>query len=200
MSTTSATSAAIQRLSRRVAQAERQVARRQVARDRLKHNQTKQENRQVRGPGVRDAGLMLKEAIVARSESWELGPLAPRRDVWSARSETHPHWASVGMDQASPRLKLTEAQVEARCAWAGGSKTLCLREEDRVAVIEGPWKGRIGRIESFSMESASLKIKDLQVREQQHLCARLPPAAAGAVTTRLDELCLVRVLEMLTSC
>lgn len=175
--TTSSAAAVLEQLGRRVAMAERQVVRRAARQTAKKATRSRKRRWDYLGPPIEEAGRVFKDAITARREDWELGPLAPRRDVWLPGTwpflEHTPYWGSMGQERATARFKLFDSQLEERCAWAGGSETLCLRVDDRVAVIEGPHKGLISTIAEIFLEHGVLTLRDLKVSLSLPLSPRL---------------------------
>ncbi len=148
------------KLLRRVRMAERQVVRRAK---REKYIQEKFEQRQQRHQMLRtqrEAGEQLKAAIVARHEDWELGPLAPRRDV-SRVDKFGNYWGSITGERAQlSTTQLTDEQKTARSAWAGGPQYICLAPGDRVVILEGPYRGKITKIEKINKENMTIDVAD----------------------------------------
>lgn len=102
----------------------------------------------------------LQAARVARRQDWEMGPLAPRRDIPKLSEASNTYYGSVAMERATVKGRLSKEELEARTAWAGGSKFLNLAIGDRVVVIEGPWKGRIAPIKKIVRDSAQVQLDD----------------------------------------
>jgi large subunit ribosomal protein L24 len=154
------------KLARRVRMAERQVARRLKKEAKTEYLwTTKMERMRTTKELGRDASKSIKQAIVARREDWELGPLAPRRDVPRVELNAADNaWGTIGVTRALMSLKLNERQLEARCAWAGGSKYLCLMPGDRVVVVEGTMKGKIDKVAEINIEEGVVQLADAKVR------------------------------------
>lgn len=153
----------MQKLLRRTAQAEKQAARRKAKRnDTLKRAAQNQEFRKRMG-GVRDANLALNAARARRREDWEMGPLAPQRDT-PIRSKDGSYWGSLSLGRSLGEL--SDKQLELACKWAGGKKYLCVKPGDKVAIMQGPDKGKIGTVKSIEEQdgSATLEGDHLQVR------------------------------------
>ncbi|KAH0563487.1 hypothetical protein GP486_001953 [Trichoglossum hirsutum] len=96
----------------------------------------------------------IKEARLARREDWELGPLVPVRNVGNAR-ETY---GSMEMKRVRP----TELAEEERI------KFWSIVQDDRVVVLEGRDKGKIGVVKSIEKKSnmatvAGLNMVDIQI-------------------------------------
>jgi large subunit ribosomal protein L24 len=146
------------KILRRVRMAERNVARRtkrqKYIMDGMDRRRKIQELKQIRG----HAGAELGSAIKARHEDLELGPLAPKRDIFKT-DQFGNYWGTLASDRATLSPTLTDAKLEARAAWAGGTKLLCLARGDRVVVTEGPYKGQIAAISQIIKRSMSLELE-----------------------------------------
>jgi large subunit ribosomal protein L24 len=150
------------KLIQRTRMAERQVARR-AAREktvqyrsqdlRLRRHESKRNRMEVK--------QQLRDAIRARHEDWEMGPLAPRRTVSTIDSPNGLQWGSLSAGRLRPETDLLPKEAEARCAWAGGLRYLCLAVNDRVAIIEGPGKGKIGVVTRIDKKLGLLQLGDL---------------------------------------
>ena len=149
---------AMDKLLKRVRMAERQVARRAKRfREAVEGSERNQHRRQV-VQAQRNAGRQLSIAIKHRHEDWELGPLAPRRDV-SRVDESGNYWGTISPEQAQlHNSHLTDEQKHARSAWAGGSQYLCLAPGDRVVILDGPYKGRITKIIAIEKETMTVSL------------------------------------------
>ncbi|KAI2468251.1 hypothetical protein F4781DRAFT_275568 [Annulohypoxylon bovei var. microspora] len=132
----------MQKILRRVATAERAVAKRhkKQMQGRDKNEATRERTRRTQQ--LADVTKSYKATKQNIRDAWELGPLAAREDVGvelgtrGAIPETH--YATYALP--------SRAQLEARCAWAGGTRFLSVAVNDRAVLIDGPDKGRIGRI------------------------------------------------------
>ncbi|KAJ9141970.1 hypothetical protein NKR23_g7577 [Pleurostoma richardsiae] len=146
-------------LMRRTAMAERQAARR-LARRKAKNRADQAERTRATKQALGEIGLALKQAIVARHEDWELGPLAPRRDI-PARSETNDTFhGTVSGERLKPSVAPRKEALERRCAWAGGVEHLSITEGDRAVVLEGPHKGRIAPIKRVLKDIGYVELDD----------------------------------------
>ncbi|KAG5918273.1 hypothetical protein E4U42_006931 [Claviceps africana] len=148
----------MQKLVKRAAQAERQASRR--SRQQLeRHNvDGRIRNRAVLRSAVAEIRQNLKDARQARKDDWELGPLAPKRDLgfnsYGAFKESlRQDWTNAGMYQQKPQL------IAQRCAWAGGVRQLNLAPQDRVVIMYGPDKGKIDRIKGVQAESGTVTLE-----------------------------------------
>ncbi|PHH82829.1 hypothetical protein CDD82_4701 [Ophiocordyceps australis] len=150
----------MQKLAKRVAQAERQVARRK---DRALKDLESHYRRRARTEikqATKEVRKHLHDARQAQREEWELGPLAPARDIGSkkyglAKEVTRTDWSIEGTFK--PKKKL----VEKRCAWAGGINMLSLSPGDRVVILEGRDKDKIDTIDSINKDTGTLKLEKL---------------------------------------
>ena len=147
----------MQKILRRVATAERVAAKRKKIKDTRYWKKERKENSEE----VRQQ-LQLTDQEFARAkqrvrEAWTLGPLAPREDVgaWAGRQGVI-HEARYRSYQTLPR-----ALRDRRCAWAGGYENLNLVVGDRVVLLEGPDKGRIGKIFEIDEDASEVYVKDL---------------------------------------
>ncbi|CAM1509459.1 Fc.00g031980.m01.CDS01 [Cosmosporella sp. VM-42] len=149
----------MQKLAKRVAQAQRQAGRRAVKDAQKEQIGYKLRNRQALRSAVSEVKQNLKDAQRARREDWEMGPLAPKRDLGfngygmfgeSVRTD----WSNYGLYQPRPEL------VEKRCAWAGGVKQLNLEVQDRVVILDGPDKGKIDKIKSINVQSGHVTLEN----------------------------------------
>lgn len=149
------------KLIRRTRMVERQAARRLARVRDLNRRNRKTELREERKHLSGEVGYQLGAAIKARHEDWELGPLAPRRDVPVLDNPHVVQWGSISSRRATPHQPLPPAQLNARCAWAGGAKYLCLKKKDRVAVIDGWLKGKIGVVGDIHKDQGTLLLGDI---------------------------------------
>ncbi|KAI1210444.1 uncharacterized protein F4807DRAFT_423436 [Annulohypoxylon truncatum] len=132
----------MQKILRRVATAERAVAKRHKKQMQARDKKGLSRQRVRRQQQLSAFGVDVKNAKMAIKDAWELGPLAPRSDV-GIHAGTR---GAIKETQYGVFGRPTPTQLEARCAWAGGTKFLSLAVDDRVVLMEGPDKGRIGKI------------------------------------------------------
>lgn len=154
----------MQKLIRRTAQAERQATRRITKKsDSFKHAE-QQERFKKRMSAVRETNVALKLARQRRREDWEMGSLAPMRDT-PIKGPDGAYWGSLPLSRALGQLP--QKQIDLACKWAGGSKYLCLKPGDKLAIMEGPDKGQIGTLRSISLEEGAviLEAEELEVNQ-----------------------------------
>lgn len=188
--------------------AERQVARRLKAQRRVNYEtRWKQERKTLQGSRMHEAAVLRRRAVRARHEDWEMGPLAPRRDVPILPGDANVlesqgggplSWGSISSNRASLGQYYTEAEREASAAWAGGMKRLCIRPGDRVVVMEGPCKGQIGEINMILEHKAAVEIQGVGVVS----CGRIAVDAALAGSSLTAVMCVRvrRTRPLLNTC
>ncbi|KAI0843449.1 hypothetical protein F5Y06DRAFT_254962 [Hypoxylon sp. FL0890] len=147
----------MQKILRRVATAERVAAKRAKAKD-LKWFK---KNKKEASTEQRDQLNLVREDFSAAKRAikndWELGPLAPRQDV-GARAGTK---GAIIEGRYAPLGRITLAMRNRRCEWAGGAYKLNLTVGDRVVLIDGPDKGRIGKIRKIDHSTAEVTVDGL---------------------------------------
>lgn len=150
-------SKAMKKIMQRVGTAERVAAKRKKLKDtRYFKAGKKQQSQDVRGQ-LSTAEADYQRAKQAVRDGWELGPLAPREDVGE--------WAGARGAIHEARFRsyatLTLAMRNERCAWAGGAYNLNLAVGDRVVLLDGPDKGKIGNITTVMPETAEVTVDGL---------------------------------------
>ncbi|KAH6603930.1 kow motif containing [Trichoderma cornu-damae] len=148
----------MQKLAKRAAQAQRQATRRARLRMEQDNVDGKLRSRLALRSAVQEVRQNLKDARQARREDWELGPLAPKRDLGfndygAFKENVRQDWSNYGLHQPNPKV------VEQRCAWAGGVKQLNLAPGDRVVIQDGPDKGKIDRIRSVQPQVGTVTLE-----------------------------------------
>lgn len=141
----------MQKLLKRTAQAEKQVARRKALRQDIKKRAEGQQDFNKRMQALTDANRALIAARRRRREDYELGSLAPRRDT-PVKDANGAYWGSISLNRSMSELG--ERQRDLACKWAGGVKHLCVKVGDRVAIMQGPDKGQIGSVRAVMEEEA----------------------------------------------
>ncbi|KAI1388740.1 uncharacterized protein F4822DRAFT_255337 [Hypoxylon trugodes] len=160
----------MQKILRRVATAERVAAKRQKAKDLRIFKKEKKESLNDHKSQMQ---MVRSELVAAKNsirDNWNLGPLAPRKDVgeWAESEGAVVHEARYGTGYRRVSL----AMRNRRCAWAGGAYNLNLAVGDRVVLMEGPDEGRIGQIGRINEEKAEVQVNGLNkanIRLQQEI-------------------------------
>jgi large subunit ribosomal protein L24 len=147
----------MQKLLRRTAQAERQVLRRASKKGKMAQRAEQREDFKRRMAATQDSHRAVKEAARRRREDWEMGPLAPQRDT-PLKDSTDAYFGTMGL-RRNMGENFPEKQRELACRWAGGRKTFCVKAGDRVAIMEGPDKGKIGTVKFISDEQGSVALE-----------------------------------------
>ncbi|KAG6039711.1 hypothetical protein E4U41_002150 [Claviceps citrina] len=148
----------MQKLAKRAAQAQRQATRRVRQRTERLNIDNKMQNSRSLNEAVAEVRRNIKEARKARKEDWELGPLAPKRDLGfnsygAFEASVRQDWTNQGLHQFKRQV------IEQRCAWAGGARQLNLAPGDRVVIMDGPDKGKIDRIKDVQAESGTVTLE-----------------------------------------
>ena len=139
----------MQKVLRRTALAKAQYARKAERRsERLARESRRTRLREEFG-NARLARKDIKQARLARREDWELGPLAPVRNVGDEK-ETY-----GAMDIG--RVRPVELAEEERV------KFWNIVENDRVVVLEGKDKGKIGVVKSLEKKSNMVIVAGLNM-------------------------------------
>jgi large subunit ribosomal protein L24 len=147
------------KLLQRTRMVERQASRRQAKERLYKHSQMVSELRRDQKIARTEVKQHLRAAVKARRQDWKMGPLAPKRDASIVRSGKM--WGTIGPQRARPGSALLRHDLEARCAWAGGSTLLCLAKNDRVAVVEGWLRGRITTVKEIYKSTGCVGLGDI---------------------------------------
>ncbi|KAL3427674.1 KOW domain-containing protein domain-containing protein [Phlyctema vagabunda] len=146
----------MQQIIKRTAQAEKHAARRLARRkDKLLRDWTKSRREQIQF-GRKDETDKIQEARAVRREDYELGPLAPRRDVGDLK-ETY-GTINAQRTRGQP-LKGDELDVLKTV----GGRYLNIVTGDRVVLLEGRDKGKIGEITATDAKRNQCTVKGLNV-------------------------------------
>ncbi len=137
----------MQKVLRRTALAERQAARAAKVRKSKDESEQRLLDQQDATLRRRTTITTLKNARLARREDWQLGPLAPKRDV-GAQADTY-----GTLDTRI--LRAPELPTEKR------TKHWAIVAGDRVVIMEGKDKGKIGVVQSISKETNHLTVEGL---------------------------------------
>ncbi|RWA11550.1 hypothetical protein EKO27_g3526 [Xylaria grammica] len=147
----------MQKILRRVATAERVANKRKRTKQGHIWKQQKKQDMSDQTGQVRMARDEIKAAKQAIRNDWSMGALSPRTDVGDWQGA----YGTIGEYRFSSAGRFTFAQRDARCQWAGGARYLNLAPGDRVVLLEGPDKGRIGPIYAISSETAEVTVEGL---------------------------------------
>ncbi|KAI1428811.1 hypothetical protein F5Y12DRAFT_782395 [Xylaria sp. FL1777] len=147
----------MQKILRRVATAERATAKRRKAKDRADFTEERVDNRLHRFDRLKRAREEVARGKQAIRDDWAMGPLSPRIDV----GDLHNAHGAIGEVRFANPQDMSLTKRNARCQWAGGAYYLNLAVGDRVVLLDGPDKGRIGPISEINHATADLTVKDL---------------------------------------
>ncbi|TRX97520.1 hypothetical protein FHL15_001798 [Xylaria flabelliformis] len=147
----------MQKIARRVATAERvAVKRRKAKTNRFALHERKEIFAEDKEQG-RQAADEVKVAKQAIRNDWAMGALSPRQDV----GKFHEAPGAITQVRFPGNTILSLAKRNARCQWAGGARYLNLAVDDRVVLLDGPDKGRIGKISEINQNTANVTVKGL---------------------------------------
>lgn len=150
-----AQTAAMKKIVAQTAEAQRNAANRAKRKSISEFRRAQAERRRETKTALQGVVRDLRAARIRRREDWDLGFMAPLRNIDGQMTHAATEGARMTMTQP---LKAWE--IEARCAWAGGSQYLNIRVGDRVVVTEGPFKGVIDKINKINMETATVQLAD----------------------------------------
>jgi hypothetical protein len=181
----------MKRLVRRTAQMERNAARRLA---RQTEKEQKAETWKARAEQKRAMNYIrteTREARRARREAWELGAIAPMRDHLFRSSSIGLHHGAIHVSRYQYEFEPSKEAKDEHCAWAGGSKHLCLAVKDRVVVVEGSHKGKIGPISAIDEKFGLLQIETVATVRHGRTWRLIPPTAfffsrLGSLTSDMD--------------
>ncbi|KAG6141063.1 hypothetical protein E4U50_002276 [Claviceps purpurea] len=171
----------MQKLLKRTQQAERHASRRlQVKREGEEIGKRIQTRRALR-EAVEQARQDVLNARKARKEDWELGPIAPKRDLGFnsygiVSSPMRLDWDNEGRTRVRPEI------LEKRCAWAGGPERLNLAPGDRVVLLDGPDKGKIDRITEVKPSTGTVLLEKRHRALSQSLLDQPPQSKAAPIS------------------
>ncbi|KAI0147816.1 hypothetical protein GGR57DRAFT_245358 [Xylariaceae sp. FL1272] len=149
----------MQKILKRVRTAERVTAKRKGKKERVYFEFNKRQIDYQDKQAFQIHRDEIKDSKQAIRDDWKYGPNAVRRDVGEnahALGAIHEIRYSAATSDT-----ITLAQRNRRCQWAGGAYSLCLKEKDRVVVLDGPDKGKIGTVTRIRHEYADLYVEGL---------------------------------------
>ncbi|KAF7946560.1 hypothetical protein EAE96_009556 [Botrytis aclada] len=148
----------MQKVIRRTILAEKQASRRLARR----HRKNELDTFALRQDRMKQWGAenlkRIKENKVVRREDWELNELAPKRDVGS---QVETYGAIQAHLTEAPAARRKEI-LEILDLW-GGKKHLNITAGDRVVVISGRDKGKIGKVEKVDKQRAEVTCDGLNL-------------------------------------
>lgn len=147
----------MQKVIRRTAQAEAQAARRLEKRKSKTAHEFLRGRREQLGVVRKDISSKLSEARQVRREDYELGALAPNRAAGNKKNS----YGTI-MPQRTRGEDLPWAEREERNKIFGG-RYLNLRAGDRVVILEGRDKGKIGEVKEVSGAKGEVTVKGLNM-------------------------------------
>ena len=139
----------MQRVLGRTAAAKRQAARRLAKQRAKKFKDDKLDRIDACRQYAKAQSGVLKEARLRRKEDWELGPIAPKRDVGDAAE-------SYGTTDTR-LVQLPTLMKKDR------KRTQLIGEGDRVVIVKGRDQGKIGKVSSVDEETGSITITGLNL-------------------------------------
>jgi large subunit ribosomal protein L24 len=147
----------MQKVIRRTVLAEKQAARR-LERRKDKDNRTwRKTNREQNLYSRKESTTALKAARFNRREDWELGPLAPRRDVGDMKDR----YGTVSTQALRGPILENDARKKARELIGG--KYMNIVKGDRVVLLEGRDKGKIGKITQVDTDRCEFTVEGLNM-------------------------------------
>jgi large subunit ribosomal protein L24 len=152
----------MQKVIRRTILAEKQAARRLRKRKDIQQRERQKTIREQNAFTRREVMQGLKSRRFERREDWELGPLAPRRDVGNKKDT----FGAVSTQLLKGPV-LTVAEREEKLKDWGGSRLnlsrLNLVTGDRVVLLEGRDKGKIGKVTATDKYRAECTVQGLNM-------------------------------------
>ena len=147
----------MQKILRRLATAERVAAKRKRIKDARFWKKEKKEAKEELKGQLYQADKEFERAKDRVREDWKLGALALREDIggWAGRRGVI-HEARYQTFQ-----RLSFFQRSQRCEWAGGVDDLNIVKNDRVVLLDGPDKGRIGLVAQIHEDTAEVTVHGL---------------------------------------
>jgi large subunit ribosomal protein L24 len=147
----------MQKVLQRTVFAERQAARRLAKRKEQNERIWRKSNRDQTRYSRKESTSLLKNARLARREDWELGPLKPRRDVGDSKDT----YGTVSTQQLRGPVLEEEARKKAREAIGG--RFMNIVKGDRVVLLSGKDKGKIGKINAVDTERCEFTVAGLNM-------------------------------------
>jgi large subunit ribosomal protein L24 len=134
------------------AQAVRRLARRKERDIRITNRSKREQENYVK----KEVATDIKAARLARREDWELGPLAPKRDV-GLKKDTYGTISTM-------RLRGKELTLEERLKLnPDGSRYPTIVAGDRVVLLQGRDKGKIGKVAALDAARQEVTVEGLNM-------------------------------------
>ncbi|KUJ12017.1 uncharacterized protein LY89DRAFT_593978 [Mollisia scopiformis] len=147
----------MQKVIRRSVLAEKQAARRHAKRKETATREWAKSNREQDRHLRREAIDQLKQARLNRREDWELGSLAPKRDVGKSKDT----YGTIHTQRM--RGTLLHHKDRAEAFQPVGGRYLNIVKNDRVVLLEGRDKGKIGKITAVDKARAECTVEGLNL-------------------------------------
>jgi large subunit ribosomal protein L24 len=150
----------MEKIMKRARHAERHVLRRVKQADYRERMRTRMQVKEELKFASQEHRNNIKLAQKVRQEQWEMGALAPKRQIGVngygvLEAQAHFNPTLGGMHKPRPEVPAK------RCAWAGGVKRLNLAVGDRVVVMEGVNKGKIDQIADIDTDAGTVTLQDV---------------------------------------
>ncbi|KAH6722384.1 hypothetical protein BKA61DRAFT_174393 [Leptodontidium sp. MPI-SDFR-AT-0119] len=149
----------MQKVFRHTVLAERQAARRSAKRTELKFRAKWKNERDQSNYHRKDEVKYIKDARLARREDYEMGPLAPKRDVGDQKDT----YGTVSLNRMRGRPLHGKEKWDILDFWGG--RFLNIVRGDRVVILEGRDKGKIGKLIEIDTKRAECKIEGLNMMD-----------------------------------
>lgn len=134
------------------AQAVRRLARRKERDIRITNRSKREQENYVK----KEVATDIKAARLARREDWELGPLAPKRDV-GLKKDTYGTISTM-------RLRGKELSLEERLKLnPDGGRYPTIVAGDRVVLLQGRDKGKIGKVAALDAARQEVTVEGLNM-------------------------------------
>jgi large subunit ribosomal protein L24 len=134
------------------AQAVRRLARRKERDIRITNRSKREQENYVK----KEVATDIKAARLARREDWELGPLAPKRDV-GLKKDTYGTISTM-------RLRGKELTLEERLKLnPDGGRYPTIVAGDRVVLLQGRDKGKIGKVAALDAARQEVTVEGLNM-------------------------------------
>jgi large subunit ribosomal protein L24 len=147
----------MQKVIRRTILAEKQAARRLEKKRDTNDREWRKSNREQNTSNRKDVTKEIKKRRAERREDWELGPLAPRRDVGDQKDT----FGTVSGQRT--RGPIIEYGKRKEVLESVGGRYPTLVKGDRVVLLEGRDKGKIGTVMSTDRSRAECKVEGLNM-------------------------------------